>query len=518
MTLTLGKSLIKPARWNVQPELTAAPDLWRGAIIWPFWDQTGRAYALNARDLYGELNGAQCSWDVGGRGQGVKSIIGVTEPYVNINPSSPVKLPLGDNPLSVTVAFEANKLIVSREAHTLFALRGYDNENNGYAFRVEDGGELWFRTYGGNNGGTATVVNLDQFHVATAVWVPGSGVKIYLDGELIQNDTTLTDGNPESETNPRAAYGVDWAGTSQSFDDTQEAIGRETDFYGYFYIGINHFRALSDNEVERLHRDPFALIRPGPQITPTLFSGAGTTGTTENDNAVITPASVSPIVSIESTIASDSSDVVPASVTPLTSTELATGFDSSSVTSTTVSPLTSSETTQNAVNDNANIVSVTTSILTSTDNSSSNDSASISGTTVSSLVSAESSSVTDSSTITSSNVTTILSGETTSANDNPTVTSVSVIPLTSSDNTGIVLNPQTGDQLVTIDAPASKQVTIQSVSNTVAIVSASTTVAVSTPTSNIVNINTPASNTTSLPTGSQTVTIESKSRTVAVEG
>lgn len=66
MPLDGGAFSVKPGQWDLSPERTAAPWLWRyNPIVYPFWQGTGEAYALNGRRGLLDINASWVSTPFG---------------------------------------------------------------------------------------------------------------------------------------------------------------------------------------------------------------------------------------------------------------------------------------------------------------------------------------------------------------------------------------------------------------------------------------------------------------------
>lgn len=126
-----------------------------------------------------------------------------------------------------------------------------------WEFEGSDG--LYFRTFGGNNGGTSDVWVIDEWQHAVVVWNVGTNIVTYRNGEQI-DDTVVTDTSALGPDDIRFGYKED--GASNFFDGQIDNI----QIYN---------RALTSGEVHQLFLDSLQMVRDPLFLTFKQAAAAG---------------------------------------------------------------------------------------------------------------------------------------------------------------------------------------------------------------------------------------------------
>ena len=415
-------SLIKPPRWNVQPHLTAAPELWRNCLSFvPFWEGAGLPYDVQ-RGLQGSVVGEgfdqRPNWFAATFGLRAKSA------KTNDSEGEAFRFPALDLTSVSRLALVAYGKIDLSESGEIARI-----------FSIEHGGGDDFRIFKFN---ADLAAEFDDGSTTTRLkdTKPTEEPQLYV--LQIDNTTGVQEfwtrgGLRDSST---GESDVDFAGPDgRIFLGSNSGLDSFTVFeFGWAGVFADFF---SPTAINRLIADPFAMLRPGPQLLPLLFGGAGTTGSTVTDTALITSATSSPLTASERTTASDTAAATSTAATPLTAVETAIANDAAQITATFATPLTA--TTTASATDTAQITSATVTTLTASETTSS--------------------AVTDTAVITSAAATPLTAQETAIANDTAQITSAVVTTLVASTNTGDLFAATASARLV-LPAPESRSLTI----------------------------------------------------------
>lgn len=231
----------KPKAWNLNPQMTAAPELWRGNTeVVAFQEGAGLPMVTTAAGIIipHTVKGTP-EWNYGPKGREYRTSKASSESFVY---NSRVLQKVSDYAYTVLLAVRdanADHGISGSSGSTSFRtfLVWWNGSGRSFRYRIWDGAEKDIR-------GT-TIFSTDEYHIGTVVH-DSEGVKLYVDG-------VLEDSQAASDAQ------------SVSTDDLEIGEGRPTGSEysdGNFVLFIAHDYAPTPKEIERLHADPFAMCLP----------------------------------------------------------------------------------------------------------------------------------------------------------------------------------------------------------------------------------------------------------------
>ena len=238
----------KPDAWTLSPQLTAAPELWRGCVIaCPFWEASGTPRNILNPKVVGTVGSP--SIQLGGSGREVSFDDasyyehGYTFPEVGLG-----------NWNEITIASRFINPISFSEKDALIGDRNLSS-NNGWVVGVMEGsgndGRLYVTFSGVARYDTSTRVPGIRATKKSIVWRAVNGVSFdsFVEGELFEsiNIGTLK----PSGLSQNVLIGA----LNDSGSGSRESQG----LHEYLFVWN---RALTDNEIKALHEDPFAMLRP----------------------------------------------------------------------------------------------------------------------------------------------------------------------------------------------------------------------------------------------------------------
>ena len=267
----------KPKAWNLSPQMTAAPELWRGgAVLYPNWcngpirpiggDSSVKNHTLALKSNPGYQlvpKGGAFYFDRvnGSNGDGAQA-----------EPVSKVPFPTGKTGESLiihTFFRMANASPDDLDVLTVFGCNpSSGNNGDGFWLRMEkynakpgDTYQPYLRTFGSNNGGDLTqssVVTGGEDHLVSVAWDVGQGYDVYVDGKLATT-TVNSDAGSKSST-----YSIEMGSSSDGAGNFNHG-GRQP-FDGWIYYAYvrsqKNARNNIANEAKWLYSDPFAMLRP----------------------------------------------------------------------------------------------------------------------------------------------------------------------------------------------------------------------------------------------------------------
>ena len=234
------KSSTKPDAWTLSPQLTAAPEMWRGCIAcWPMWDGSGEQVmdVVSRRDGTFQ-NASALGWSLGSEGKNLS--------FQSENASGHLTIIDGVN---LTPKKELTYWFYAKPSTKNSSKTVYGKEIGGPWNKI---GTLFADELRGTLTAGGTIEDID--------------VSIQ-PGELLTGALTYDGVNARVYVNG-AEGGV--AAMSGDVDYTSEApaIGRSSAdstgavFDGEIYIVALWDRALTDNELKLLNDDPYIMLRP----------------------------------------------------------------------------------------------------------------------------------------------------------------------------------------------------------------------------------------------------------------
>ena len=228
--------MTKPAPWTLSPQLTDAPELWRGCFFCvPMWEGTGRPRDLFGHEIVGEASSSVVPWVIG-QGGLATNYQQITSPSSNLNTPDAPEFSLLKSGVQATWLMT----FLTRNNSDTWILFGKRNEWALQSF----GSDIRLATFGGNSGSGDTI-SKNFVYTIVIVNTAGVGGKIYLNGSLYKS----------------------FSNSDTSSDDTDPVrIGafNANDFLfdGEVYQCSLWNRRLNDDVAQRLSADPYAMIRP----------------------------------------------------------------------------------------------------------------------------------------------------------------------------------------------------------------------------------------------------------------
>jgi hypothetical protein len=266
-------SLVKPARWPIQPHLTAAPELWRNCLSFvPFWEGSGLPYDI-ARGLQGSLvqtggSDGAVNWASDTTGQVAQSIS--LDPNNTDTNGEAFQFPSidlsGVSRLAIVGYGRIDKSKTDSVARYLSV--EYGGNDDFRVFSNNSASEIWAEFDDGSTTARLKDLGFDEIPQLILLQIDNdTGVQ-----ELWVNGVLADSSSGESPVDFNGANGTFGVGSNGNLAGGEIFT---TVLWGWAGVFAEFF---SGETIRKLNADPFALIRPGPQLIPTLFSGAGATG------------------------------------------------------------------------------------------------------------------------------------------------------------------------------------------------------------------------------------------------
>ena len=236
-------SLQKPKAWNLSPQATQAPELWRHAkSVQPFWNN-GRVTDIVQNKDYPITTSMSFIFSEVGRAlrikEGAVNTTGINIPMISGKVYTYLVYFVGFNAGSNNNEFKAE-----------FTGHVDSGNNDGLKLSINQGGKLFMLTLGGNtNGSTSIVVDDGKPHAAAVVFDMADGRAVQIIDGVLDLDASYTDTSSRSD----AIFGISPQGSGSGNLSAVDVITQtmiETD------------SQLSHDVLKNWTLDPFAMLRP----------------------------------------------------------------------------------------------------------------------------------------------------------------------------------------------------------------------------------------------------------------
>lgn len=260
------KSSTKPDAWTLSPQMTAAPELWRSAAVFPFWDGSGLGVPIHGAfpvsqwsSDAGSSNNAPHGWSVGSKGRVGDFSSGVLRGGDFVNALT------GADALTIVFLIKAGSTGIDNGF--LRTEGSFDGDPTGgddiIGIRYDSSGfngggtnviKFGMNTTSGSVNGesTSNVQTTDIQHVAMR-WRSGEAPELFIDGE--KDSLSSSPGTLAGTVSFNGDTNAWWVGQG-----TKES---SSSFWGGdILMHVVATRFWSDGDITAHAADPFAMLRP----------------------------------------------------------------------------------------------------------------------------------------------------------------------------------------------------------------------------------------------------------------